>query len=721
MLDFFNNIFVKYSIKHISKTLYDNYTFFYENRVIKNNDFTTIYYTDTNAYSEKLFLCRNNNKNILKEKLFLLFLNKKCLNLIDNEFSLMIEKFYKFEWSVLDFLIALEDFNDQYLITLSYFIKKEKKENTSLENLEYKLIASESIENLCKRNNIQLLETFLILDEQDSSYIDDPKGFYKNIDYKKCFEIALFRKNEEIAIYLLKILNFSKQPTFEIDDNNKEFYEIFRKAYLQNFFEFSWWKIIEYLLDKKMTKLLELNADEMKQNKRNRSKKNIVSPIDNEIEEEKKEIHVIENEKDTQKYAHVLLLIKQTKDHKFLLHKTTRELLQKKWCLMPRFVYYMNLFIFLVFLIFYSINIEVYKQHNSSSDSAKLGNASKAICLLAVLYFFILELGQMFDSLDCNDRKKFFFYILKFKNLIELVDFLLCIVVIILDYTHSNSELKSALYSITIIFSYCIFVMRLDKFLGIGPYVDVFGKIIKKSAQLIIIMILFMIGFLLSFRNRSTYYLDDGETMNSDPMTSFNGTFEFTFFQMLTFVTGQIVTDNMGIDSLSGSNLVNYLIYGCFIFIMPILFFNTFTGIAINEIEKLLENSEAENVSTIIEYVFKLDQLFKKIDCIHIIIKFFNNLLKIFNYVCSWIFNKIKKIIHIKDNNYENDKNETEEKEKSGKKMNNLLLTIKNVEVKCTKLEQIEKTKKERKEEKQKHVHLDKKRHRKHNGTQTEK
>ena len=192
---------------------------------------------------------------------------------------------------------------------------------------------------------------------------------------------------------------------------------------------------------------------------------------------------------------------------------------------MPRYVYYTNLLIYLVFLVFFSINIEIYKQQNSSSDSAKLGTISKAICLTLAVYFFILELGQMFDSLDCKDRQKFFAYIQSFKNLIELTNFLLCIVIICFDYTQNNTEVKSALYSITIIFSYCIFVLRLDKFYGIGPYVDVFGKIIKKSTRLIMIMVLFMIGFLLSFRNRSTYYGDNGETMESDPMTLFNGTF----------------------------------------------------------------------------------------------------------------------------------------------------------------------------------------------------
>ena len=203
-----------------------------------------------------------------------------------------------------------------------------------------------------------------------------------------------------------------------------------------------------------------------------------------------------------------------------------------------------------------------------------------------------------------------------------------------------------------------------------------------------------MVGFLLSFRNRSTYY---GESMESDPMTAFNGTFEFTFFQMLTFTVGQIVTDNMGIDSLAGSNLVNFLIYGCFIFIMPILFFNTFTGIAINETEKLLEKAEAENISIKIDYVFKIENILEKLSFkyIKICIEFVECGMKKFNDFATRILKKIKKIIHYKD---KIDEKEFDDKEKTDEKLNNLILAImqvdnkiKNIEDKCNKLEETKK------------------------------
>jgi len=44
----------------------------------------------------------------------------------------------------------------------------------------------------------------------------------------------------------------------------------------------------------------------------------------------------------------------------------------------------------------------------------------------------------------------------------------------------------------------------------------------------------------------------------------------------------------------------------------PILFINIFTGIAINAIDDLIENSEANIVMTKIEYIFKWDAIIKK-------------------------------------------------------------------------------------------------------------
>ena len=72
---------------------------------------------------------------------------------------------------------------------------------------------------------------------------------------------------------------------------------------------------------------------------------------------------------------------------------------------------------------------------------------------------------------------------------------------------------------------------------------------------------------------------------------------------------GDLETNEMGINELG----INFLLYGFFIILMPILFINIFAGISIDEIQKIIENSEAENISYRIEYVNKIESFRKTI------------------------------------------------------------------------------------------------------------
>jgi len=88
----------------------------------------------------------------------------------------------------------------------------------------------------------------------------------------------------------------------------------------------------------------------------------------------------------------------------------------------------------------------------------------------------------------------------------------------------------------------------------------------------------------------------------------------------------------MGIDNIDKKTLVNYIIYACFIFIMPILFLNIFQSISIGEIQQLYEDAEANEVRKKIEYIFLVEAV-KNIkyfpNCIFVVVacfmRFVNN------------------------------------------------------------------------------------------------
>jgi hypothetical protein len=363
--------------------------------------------------------------------------------------------------------------------------------------------------------------------------------------------------------------------------------------------------------------------------------------------------------KDYDKYNdNILKLINKTKNFDLLNHETTQKMLDEKYKYLPSFIYHSKLTLLLVFLIFYSINISIY--YIGDTNSADLTFKSKIICYIILSIFIIIENFQFINSVK---EKSFLTYITSFKNIIELINFPLCILTLSLE----DSDSKSSLFSSTILMSYCIFILNLNKFFGIGPYVNVFGKIIIRAYKLFLILLIILVGFVLSFKNRSNYYLqlkNNNQTFDkNNEITAFEGDFASNFYSSIIMTVGQIASSGMGINELNSESLINFIIYGIFIFIMPILFINIFTGIAIDEIRKLLDNSKVEIISTKIEFVYKIEpfrenKYFKKLESLlQKIDRFIGKLkkeIKKFNYLTVAI------------ENYRNAKLEKEEKEEIG-------------------------------------------------------
>ena len=280
----------------------------------------------------------------------------------------------------------------------------------------------------------------------------------------------------------------------------------------------------------------------------------------------------------------IFKLVKNIEDEstkkKFLNHATILDLVDRNWHAMPGFIYCMRLFMFFTFLVFYSINLEIYSK--SDIHNSQLNLASKIICLIFSFIFLFLEVVQFIFHTFSKDA---FGYIFNFKNFAEILNYPLCITSLFYDMFGSNIEVKSSLYSTTILISYYIFIKSLDKIsvYYLGAYINVIGIIIRKSFPITLLLLIAAIGFILPFRNRSTYYEMSG--IGGDDLTqmsNFNTSFEFNIFQILEFVLGGIASSQMGIDVIQSRNWVNFIIYGCFIFIMAIMFFNILTAVSLD-------------------------------------------------------------------------------------------------------------------------------------------
>jgi hypothetical protein len=107
----------------------------------------------------------------------------------------------------------------------------------------------------------------------------------------------------------------------------------------------------------------------------------------------------------------ILFLINESKNSTFLIHETTQILLYSKWRYIPRFVYYFNLILYLLFLIFYTIQALGY-----IDDYYGLEFGSTIICTILLSYFILLEFSHAFYL-------KYLFF-LSFPRAIQLVDFI---------------------------------------------------------------------------------------------------------------------------------------------------------------------------------------------------------------------------------------------------------------------------------------------------------
>ncbi len=144
---------------------------------------------------------------------------------------------------------------------------------------------------------------------------------------------------------------------------------------------------------------------------------------------------------------------------------------------------------------------------------------------------------------------------------------------------------------------------RLDKFPRIGGYVKVIGRIAREAISPFIVILILLCGFLEAFKNRSIYK-GQQDTSSFDTINNFNQSFEYNGFQIYAMMIGNLPIEKMGVDNLTGPNLVNFVIYFIFMFLISSLAFNIFTGIAINEIQSLIEDSNIQIMKDKIDYIY---------------------------------------------------------------------------------------------------------------------
>lgn len=418
------------------------------------------------------------------------------------------------------------------------------------------------------------------------------KDFFFAIKYKDVFESLIEHKNETKA---LELFNYLKVAILDrINEENAVDILIFKR--LKNYFlEISSFKeqlfstlIYKFILSG-WENLIEFILDDLKENGLDFLK---IDQLLKTIEQKKdQENNSISNHKLNQ--HNILTVFGELGGLDWQNNDAVKTFFDKQYDKLPRFIFYFNLLVYLIFLILYSINIELF---NTKDD---LNLASKITSLIFSCYFFLSEIFQFVESVLSKSILQF---LLNSKNILEFINSILCIVTLLLE----TSESKSALFSTSIVLSYYILLLRLDKIGEFGVYVEVFKNVVKRSLNIFFLIGLFLIGFLLAFRNRSGLIAYD-QMENDDYISKFNNTFELTLYKLIAMTTGNIDADDMGLSALKRQSLMNYLIYLFYIVFMPILLVNILIGISIGEVENLLKDSQKTVLKNKVAYVMKYE------------------------------------------------------------------------------------------------------------------
>ncbi len=308
------------------------------------------------------------------------------------------------------------------------------------------------------------------------------------------------------------------------------------------------------------------------------------------------------------KNNHFLAMISSSNQIELLMHKTTKSLLHLKWHFWPRLFYYFNLFLYFLFSIMYtrySKIISVDKEHNLIEFKIY-----EPILFLFIFYFYVYEFG-FFLSVCLEHRFSFCFFkrFFSFRNFFESTNFILCFVSLCVPLSFYN--LKSSVYALSHLFVYIIFLLRLDKFPQIGPFIEVIREIFLKFLRLFPMVLLLFVGFLYSFKIRSDFVPNNlNSTAPVDPseIEFFNLETGLSTLRLLIMVVAQIELNRMGLgEGLDMKNLVNYIILFLFVFLMIIFLYNLFIGIAVDGINHIVNDSECQAIKIKIDYCLKFE------------------------------------------------------------------------------------------------------------------
>jgi hypothetical protein len=301
---------------------------------------------------------------------------------------------------------------------------------------------------------------------------------------------------------------------------------------------------------------------------------------------------------------HSLMLIARSGQESLIKHEVTNLLVKLKWRLVPRFAFYFNLFIYLLYLFLFtwyiidlstietdnntnnnnnnSIFIGLYKSRGSKTNQNNIKNKDKRLNsnksdnfysdMKESLYYHInksdktsndllifLTMFQLLKEILIIIYLDGTSYFLSLQNLTEMSTYIMSLISLLSIYYYTQSNFGS----IAILFSYILLPIFLQKFKSIGVYVITLKRTIFNTTKLFPVFLILFMGFVLSFKVRESFGVDYSDSSDS---------FTYSMIRTVTMVIGELDSSKMGLDD--DDSLPNLIIYFLFIGLMCTIVLN---------------------------------------------------------------------------------------------------------------------------------------------------
>eukprot|EP00055_Hartaetosiga_balthica_P015209 m.88322 g.88322 ORF g.88322 m.88322 type:complete len:1100 (-) comp8805_c1_seq1:4842-8141(-) len=276
-----------------------------------------------------------------------------------------------------------------------------------------------------------------------------------------------------------------------------------------------------------------------------------------------------------------------------LLHPVATTLLNERWNLFGKYVYFTNLFIYLVFVLFVTIFVV-----DNSVDEVKtfsdLSTPSKAATWFVVVYAFYGIASEFYQMIQL--RKDY----IDWRNFLDWSVYLTSIMMVLYPYTApqdvTDPALKLAWDSAWYAGSVCVFLTWMNllvfvrRFGSLGVYILMFTDTLATVMKVMSVFSIFIVAFGLAF-----YVLLHDQESFQTPGNSLT--------RVVVMMTGEYNFDNIfyGGNNCTLTQLENrecfrfreimYPLFIAFVVLMNISVMNLLIGLAVGDIEKVSQQA----------------------------------------------------------------------------------------------------------------------------------